>query len=103
MCPSGMRIDPCSLFYCPQVQFLGAVTKHQPFMIVTEFMTGGSLLDLFKSNNSFSMWRAVQLALDCARGMAYLHNRSPHAVIHRGEGGVRPASRYVESSPCAWS
>ena len=53
-------------------------------MIVTEFMTGGSLLDLFKSNNSFSMWRAVQLALDCARGMAYLHNRAPHAVIHRG-------------------
>ena len=79
--------DLLSQCTCPfvQVQFLGAVTKHQPFMIVTEFMTGGSLLDLFKSTSSFSMWRAVQLALDCARGMAYLHNRTPHAVIHRGQ------------------
>ncbi len=72
-----------------QVQFLGAVTKHQPFMIVTEFMTGGSLLDLFKSHSSFSQWRAVQLALDCARGLAYLHNRTPQAVIHRD---LKPAN-----------
>ncbi len=60
-----------------QVQFLGAVTKTQPFMIVTEYMTGGSLSDLVKAERLPSLWRAVQLALDCARGLAYLHSRSP--------------------------
>mmetsp|Transcript_18868 Transcript_18868/g.40627 ORF Transcript_18868/g.40627 Transcript_18868/m.40627 type:complete len:504 (+) Transcript_18868:214-1725(+) len=71
------------------VQFLGAVTKRQPFMIVTEFMTGGSLSDIFRGGRFPGMWRAVQLALDCARGLAYLHNRSPQAVIHRD---LKPAN-----------
>ncbi|KAG1673263.1 hypothetical protein FOA52_002543 [Chlamydomonas sp. UWO 241] len=71
------------------VQFLGAVTKQQPFMIVTEFMSGGSLLDAFRAKVDFSVWRAIHLALDCARGMAYLHNRSPQAVIHRD---LKPAN-----------
>lgn len=30
------------------VQFLGACTHAQPYMIVTEFLPGGSLTDLFK-------------------------------------------------------
>ncbi len=72
-----------------QVQFLGAVTKSQPYMIVTELMTGGSLLDLFKSKRTVNLWRALQLALDCARGMAYLHNRTPQAVVHRD---LKPAN-----------
>lgn len=67
----------------PQVQFLGAVTKQQPFMIVTEYMTGGSMADLFKGARFPNLWRAVQIALDMARGMAYLHSRAPQAVIHR--------------------
>lgn len=57
---------------------MGAVTKQTPFMIVTEYMVGGSLADLFKGQRFPSMWRAVQLALDMARGLAYLHNRTPH-------------------------
>ena len=60
-----------------QTQFLGAVTKQMPLMIVTEFMPGGSLSDLFRSQRLPNMWRAIQLALDCAKGMAYLHNRTP--------------------------
>lgn len=72
-----------------QVQFLGAITKQQPFMIITEYMTGGSLLDLFKSKVVLSPWRSVQVALDCARGMAYLHNRTPNAVVHRD---LKPAN-----------
>lgn len=59
------------------MQFLGAVTKQTPFMIVTEFMVGGSLADLFKGQRFPQMWRSLQLALDMARGLAYLHNRSP--------------------------
>ena len=30
------------------VQFLGASTHAQPYMIVTEFLPGGSLSDLFR-------------------------------------------------------
>jgi serine/threonine protein kinase len=30
------------------VQFLGAATHEQPYMIVTEFLPGGSLADVFK-------------------------------------------------------
>eukprot|EP00798_Chlamydomonas_sp_ICE-L_P028052 gene28052-31154_t len=62
------------------VQFLGAVTKTQPFMIVTEFMTGGSLTDMFRQQRFPALWRGVEMALDMARGLAYLHNRSPHRV-----------------------
>lgn len=46
-------------------------------MIVTEYMTGGSLADLFKGQRFPNLWRAVQIALDMARGMAYLHARNP--------------------------
>ncbi|CAD7702248.1 unnamed protein product [Ostreobium quekettii] len=74
------------------VQFLGAVTRSQPFMIVTEFMAGGSLSDVFKSGIKLSNQRSVELALDCARGMSYLHRRSPHCVIHRD---LKPANLMV--------
>jgi serine/threonine protein kinase len=62
-------------------QFLGACTKKQPYMIVTEFLPGGSLADLFKAVNKGerefpSMRRAAAMALDCAKGLTYLHSRS---------------------------
>ncbi|KAF5831112.1 protein kinase [Dunaliella salina] len=72
-----------------EVQFLGAVTKTEPYMIVTEYMPGGSLTDIFRTSKKLTIWRAVQLALDCARGLAYLHSRSPQAVIHRD---LKPAN-----------
>ena len=60
-----------------QVQFLGAVTKQQPYMIVAEYLSGGSLADYFKASHFPTLKRAVGLALDTAKGMNYLHNRSP--------------------------
>lgn len=74
------------------VQFFGAVTKQTPYMIVTEYMGVGSLADMFKAQGPKSclpLPRAVQLALDCAKGMAYLHNRQPMVVIHRD---LKPAN-----------
>lgn len=65
------------------VQFFGAVTKQKPFMIITEFMGCGSMADMFRSQEFPSLRRAVQLALDCARGIAYLHNHNPLSIIHR--------------------
>ena len=70
------------------MQFFGAVTKSSPYMIVTEFMGCGSLADLFKDRVTLSTRRCVQLALECARGIAYLHNHHPLSIIHRwGPGG----------------
>ena len=53
------------------------MTKYQPFMIVTEYMTGGSISDIFRAGRFPSVWRGIQMALDCAKGLSYLHNRSP--------------------------
>ncbi|KAK9838136.1 hypothetical protein WJX81_003291 [Elliptochloris bilobata] len=70
-------------------QFLGAVTTSQPYMLVYEFLPGGSLLDMFKRVNvgDGSVWpslrRATEMALDCARGMLYLHARNKRIIIHR--------------------
>eukprot|EP00884_Botryococcus_braunii_P011890 jgi/Botrbrau1/20701/Bobra.0058s0030.1 len=70
------------------VQFLGAVTKEQPSMFVTEFLPGGSLADLLKLVEEgnlppLSIRRAAELALDCCHGMVYLHSRRPYPIIHR--------------------
>jgi len=46
-----------------QVQFLGAVTKTQPYMIVTEYMPGGSLTDIFRASKKMTLWRGVQVGV----------------------------------------
>eukprot|EP00879_Flechtneria_rotunda_P018122 GHRR01019004.1.p1 GENE.GHRR01019004.1~~GHRR01019004.1.p1 ORF type:complete len:502 (+),score=132.95 GHRR01019004.1:177-1682(+) len=77
------------------VQFFGAVTKQTPYMIITEFMGCGSMADMFRSKEFPSLRRAVQLALDCARGIAYLHNHNPLSIIHRD---LKPANLMIGGS-----
>lgn len=43
----------------------------------------GSLADWFKRPQGLSMALSIRMCLDCARGMTYLHCRSPQPVIHR--------------------
>jgi serine/threonine protein kinase len=76
------------------VQFLGAVTKTHPLMIVAEFLPCGSLADVFRAaaRERPTMRRAVSLALGCARGMAYLHNHQPLSIIHRD---LKPANLMI--------
>jgi serine/threonine protein kinase len=76
------------------VQFLGAVTKSLPLMIVAEFLPCGSLADVFRAaaRERPTMRRAVSLALGCARGMAYLHNHQPLTIIHRD---LKPANLMI--------
>jgi serine/threonine protein kinase len=64
------------------VQFLGAVTTKQPLMLITEFLAGGDLHQLLRSGETFPPDRRVKCALDIARGMSYLHNRTK-PIIHR--------------------
>ncbi|XP_004296242.1 PREDICTED: uncharacterized protein LOC101312816 [Fragaria vesca subsp. vesca] len=63
--------------------FMGAVTSPQHLCIVTEFLPRGSLFQLLQKNKSKLDWRRrVQMALDIARGMNYLHHFRP-PIIHR--------------------
>ena len=85
------------------MHFLGAVTKTRPMMIMTEFMPGGSLTDLLYGGGEarFSIWRAVQMALDMARALEYMHNRSPQVRSvglggHRWRGGTGGGGAVVE-------
>mmetsp|Transcript_19352 Transcript_19352/g.48749 ORF Transcript_19352/g.48749 Transcript_19352/m.48749 type:complete len:494 (+) Transcript_19352:173-1654(+) len=66
------------------MQFLGACTKQTPYMLVTELMSGGSLQDAFQLMNfQLPLRRGLEIALDAARGMNYLHTRKPSPIIHR--------------------
>ncbi|XP_047315293.1 integrin-linked protein kinase 1-like [Impatiens glandulifera] len=65
------------------VQFLGAVTQSSPMMIVTEYLPQGDLRAFMKLKGALKVTTAVRFALDIARGMNYLHERKPEAIIHR--------------------
>ncbi|XP_028760257.1 integrin-linked protein kinase 1 [Neltuma alba] len=65
------------------VQFLGAVTQSTPMMIVTEYLPQGDLRAYLKRRGALKPITAVKFALDIARGMNYLHERKPEAIIHR--------------------
>jgi serine/threonine protein kinase len=76
------------------VQLLGAVVNAKPYMIVYEFMTGGSVNDTLKLGGSFSQWRSLMLAIDLSKGLDHLHER-PHPIIH---GDIRPSSLLLGGS-----
>ena len=42
------------------------------------------------------MRRAVEIALDAARGLAYLHNRKPNPIIHRD---LKPGNLMLSGNP----
>lgn len=65
------------------VQFLGAVTQSTPMMIVTEYLPKGDLCAYLKRKGALKPALAVRFALDIARGMNYLHENNPEAIIHR--------------------
>ena len=68
------------------VQFLGTSVEPTTGLVslIFEFMHSGSLDQLFrKAQVPLSKGHALELALDVARGMSYLHGRKPQPVIHR--------------------
>ncbi|KAK6917753.1 Ankyrin repeat [Dillenia turbinata] len=65
------------------VQFLGAVTQSSPMMIVTEYLPKGDLRAYLKGRGALKPSLAVRFAMDIARGMNYLHENKPEAIIHR--------------------
>ncbi|XP_062206857.1 integrin-linked protein kinase 1-like isoform X2 [Phragmites australis] len=78
------ELDVLQLIRHPNVvQFLGAVTQSSPMMIVMEFMRKGDLRTHLNKKGALAPSYAVKLALDIARGMSYLHEHKPQAIIHR--------------------
>lgn len=65
------------------ILFMGAVASQQQLCIVTEFLPRGSLFRLLQKNTGkLDPRRRVNMAIDIARGMNYLHNSIP-TVVHR--------------------
>lgn len=62
--------------------FLGGSVTANYLYIITEYCSRGSLYDIIHSNMDLSWNRQLQMAIDAARGMLYLHERNPK-VIHR--------------------
>jgi tRNA A-37 threonylcarbamoyl transferase component Bud32 len=65
------------------LQFLGACTAPPDIYIVTEFMSRGSLYNILHDKAVQLSWQQIKsMAIDAAKGMAYLHNSNP-IIIHR--------------------
>ncbi|KAG1761708.1 hypothetical protein EDD22DRAFT_895203 [Suillus occidentalis] len=68
------------------VRFLGVSipenTRETPVMIVSELCSNGDLFDYIRNVPAPSLKKVLNIMLDIARGMEYLHMRKP-SVIHR--------------------
>jgi hypothetical protein len=72
-----------SLHHPNIVIFFGASKKHPHLYILTEFCERGSLYSILKNKNiALSMRKTLNMAIDTARGMSYLHSSNP-PIIHR--------------------
>eukprot|EP00736_Rhodelphis_marinus_P013915 Rmarinus@m.7316 len=64
------------------VLFMGACLEKQNTCLVTEYMTKGSLYEVLHSKTQLTWERRLQIALDAAKGMCFLHNSNP-SILHR--------------------
>lgn len=65
------------------VQFLGVLKHSDRLIFLTEYLCNGSLYDILRKKGRLDPQTVVDYALDIARGMNYLHQHKPHAIIHR--------------------
>ena len=72
-----------------------------------ELMVGGSLSDAMRMSRHFTLRRAMEIAVDPARGLAYLHAKKNGAIIHRsaitlGPVGSNPNNKmpFSEEASC---
>jgi serine/threonine protein kinase len=79
------------------VQFLGACTRSQPWLLLSEYMKGGSVAALLaeRKGRTIPMEFAIRWALDTAQALRYLHEHKPRAVIHRD---IKPQNLLIDGS-----
>ena len=63
------------------LSFLGAALETTSFLI-TEYMDRGNLSDVLTAHPNISLKLKVQMALDAAQGIFYLHSQNP-IIVHR--------------------
>lgn len=63
------------------IQLLGACTMSEPYTIIMELMP--TTLEKEIRNRSLTATEKHTIAIDIARGLAYMHNRRPNIIIHR--------------------
>lgn len=65
------------------VQFFGAVFEQQPYLMITELMSGGTVFRLLYSDGPRLNWKQrLRMCSDVANAMDYLHQFRPQ-IIHR--------------------
>jgi serine/threonine protein kinase len=79
------------------VQFLGACTRVTPWLIVFEYLPGGTLQHAVDEGN-FPAHVAYKWSLECAQGLRYLHEHKPRPVIHRD---LKPSNLLIDASGAA--
>jgi serine/threonine protein kinase len=72
------------------IQLLGYT--EEPFMIVMEYCSKGSLSFYLQENRWVSIYQKCLFIIDILRGLAYLHARRPAFIIHRD---VKPSNFLV--------
>ena len=78
------------------VQFLGACTRGQPWLIMFEYLPGGALSTVLEKRRTLlPVALAGRWALDCAQGLRYLHEHKPRPVIHRD---LKPNNLLVDAA-----
>lgn len=63
-------------------QFLGANINNGDAYLLFEYMENGDLVNYMKHNELNNDHR-LQIMIDVAKGLCYLHNRKPHIIMHR--------------------
>lgn len=66
------------------VQLYGVCFDHQPYLMITEFLSGGTVFDLLHNNEAVDLtWKQrLHMCSDVASAMDYLHKFDPQ-IIHR--------------------
>ena len=73
----------CKLRHKNIIEFIGACATSSEFLIVMEICRNGSLRQVLRDESrSLSGKQVVRWSIEAARGMLYLHSRSP-PVVHR--------------------
>lgn len=78
------------------VQFLGACTLGQQWYIISELLPGGALSTLLEQRRGKLLPKHIagRFALDCARGLRYLHEHKPVAIVHRD---LKPSNLLIDA------
>ncbi|CAL1527200.1 unnamed protein product [Lymnaea stagnalis] len=70
----------------PNIVRLYGACREQKVCLVMEYAEGGSLYNVLHGSGqqpNFAVAHAVSWCLQCARGVEYLHNMKPKALVHR--------------------